>query len=88
MSRWGRAGKFVYLGLFFPYCSCLTITAVAVKDTSTDSTQRERGTERRHQIALMSHPIAIMSPILLGRQVHPQGKPPETNASTPAGRDS
>lgn len=88
-SRWGRAAEFVYLGLFFFNfcCSCLTITAMAVKDTSTDSTQRECGAEERHQIAPMSHPIAILSAILLGSQEHPQGKTPETKASMPAGRD-
>lgn len=69
--------EFVYLELFFFCCSCLTITAVAVKDTSTDNSQKEHGVERRHQIAPMSHRIAIMSPILLGRQERPQRQTPQ-----------
>lgn len=76
-------------GFFFYDCSsCLTITAVAVKGTSTDSVQRECKAERRHQIAPMSHPIATMSAIHLGSPEHPQGKLSETNTSMPAGRGS
>lgn len=42
-SRWGRAVEFVYLGLFFFCCSCLAITAVAVKVTSAPKESSEPG---------------------------------------------
>lgn len=86
----GQSCRVCLFGAFFFYdcSSCLTITAVAVKGTSTDSIQRECKAERRHQIAPMSHPIAIMSAIHLGSPEHPQGKLSETNTSMPAGRGS
>jgi hypothetical protein len=66
-SRWGRAVEFVYLGLFFFCCSCLAITAVAVKVTSAPKESSEPGGGGWQQIAPMSHPVAI----LLGSQEHP-----------------
>lgn len=63
---------------FFFCLPCLAITAVTVKNTSTDSIQGER----RHQGAPMSHTMVTMPFILLGRQGHlkesPRDKPLNT----------